>query len=359
VVADAVEFSVISSRFLVLVVSACMTLTGVSAIAQGCVAAHTNQRVISELVISDDSRPSPLFSIHNLTVDIGYRVFNSNKYFQGDTEIPRPNAVRNHQNIFDVGVEYRLSPSWSLIADVPVFNGTRNQIYPPSGIFQVSGVGDMLVGAQAWIFRSPTENDGNIAVNAQLKIPTGINNATGAATAGGKPVIATADQSLQPGDGAWGFVLGSQAYKRLWRTASAYGQASYLFNPQDTNGVATFRTQPGQAVMSVTDQYLYRAGVSQYVPKIHGLAVSLGIRGEGVPVRDLLGDSNGFRRPGFILSLDPGLMINHKRDTLSVNGPWALYRDRPPSVPEIQYNITNGDAFFADYTVVASLSHHF
>jgi hypothetical protein len=111
--------------------------------------------------------------------------------------------------------------------------------------------------------------------------------------------------------------------------------------------------------MSVTDQYLYRAGVSQYIPKVRGVALSLGLRGEGVPVRDLLGDSNGFRRPGFIFSLDPGLMVNLRKTTLSVNGPWALYRKRPPSVPEIQYNITNGDAFFADYTVIASLSHHF
>jgi hypothetical protein len=111
--------------------------------------------------------------------------------------------------------------------------------------------------------------------------------------------------------------------------------------------------------MSVTDQYLVRAGLSQGVPKVRGLAVSLGVRGEGVPVRDLLGDSNGFRRPGAIISLDPGLMYNLRRTTLSVNGPWALYRNRPPSVPEIENHTTNGDAFFADYTVIVSLSHHF
>ena len=349
----------LSRWLLVTLASVGATLTGNNLIAQGCVAAHSNQRVISELVKTEDGRPNSLFSIHNLTLEIGYRVFNSNKYFQGSNEIARPNAVRNHQNIFDIGVEYHLSPRWSFIADVPVFNGTRNQIYPPVGIFQVSGLGDLLVGAQVWIFRPPTESGSNIAINAQLKIPTGIDNATGAAVQGGKTIIATADQSLQPGDGGWGFTLGTQGYKRLWHTASAYGQASYLFNPQDTNGVPSFRSQPGQSVMSVTDQYLYRAGVSQAVPKLVGVVFSLGIRGEGVPVRDLLGDSNGFRRPGFIFSLDPGLMINYKRDTLSVNGPWALYRDRPPSVPEIQYNITNGDAFFADYTVIVSLSHHF
>ena len=351
-------------RFKILLVlssALCTTFASATVLAQGCVAAHSNQRVISELVTTDGGHTGSLFSPHNLTLTIGYRVFSSNKYFQGANEIPRANAVRNHQNIFDIGVEYRLSRRWSFIADVPVFDGTRNQIYPPSGIFQVSGLGDMLVGAQAWIFRPPTESDGNIAVSAQLKIPTGINNATGSALSKGQTIRATADQSMQPGDGGWGFTLGTQGYKRLWHTAAAYGQASYLFNPKDTNGVATFRSQPGQSIMSVTDQYLYRAGVSQSVPvrKLRGVAFSLGIRGEGVPVRDLLGDSNGFRRPGNIISLDPGLMVDIKHDTLSVNGPWALYRNRPPSVPEIQYHITNGDAFFADYTVIASLTHRF
>jgi hypothetical protein len=164
---------------------------------------------------------------------------------------------------------------------------------------------------------------------------------------------------MQPGDGAWGFNVGTQAYRSLWHIASVYAQGTYLFNPEDTNGVATFRSQPGQSVMSVTDQYLYRAGISQGVPKLKGLALSLGVRGEGVPVHDLLGASNGFRRPGMIVSLDPGLIFHYKHDSLYVNGPWALYRDRPPSVPEIQNNTINGDAFFADYTVIASIAHHF
>jgi hypothetical protein len=338
-------------------VAACL-LCAAKASAQGCVAAHSNQRVMDELVSPEAEGVSP-FWLHNLIVTTGYRVFNSNKYFIGSEEIARPTVVRNHQNIFDVGIEYRVSPRWSLIADVPVFDGTRNQIYAPSGIFQVSGVGDMVVGAQSWIFRPPTENGGNVAVSAQLKIPTGIDNATGAALLNGQIIEATADQSLQPGDGAWGFNVGTQEYKSLWHHATAYGQGTYLFNPEDTNGVKTFRTQPGQGVMSVTDQYLYRAGVSQGVPKVKGLALSVGVRGEGVPVRDLLGKSDGFRRPGKIISIDPGLMLYYRRETISVNGPWALYRDRPPSVPEIEYHTTNGDAFFADYTVIASLQHHF
>lgn len=338
---------------------AAMTLAAGRAIAQGCVAAHSNQRPMSQLVKTDEGGSSGGWSIHNLTVDIGYRVFNSNKYFQGSKEIPRPHAVENHQNIFDIGMEYRLSPRWSLLADVPVYNGTRDQIYPPVGIYQVSGLGDITLGAQSWLFRPPTENGGNVAVSASLKLPTGINNATGSALYKGKVIKATADQSMQPGDGGWGFVLGTLGYKSLWQGSDLYGEGQYLFNPENTSNVPTFRSQPGQSVMSVTDQYLFRAGLSQGVPKLRGLAVSLGIRGEGVPVRDLLGDSDGFRRPGFILSLDPGFMYNFRSTVLSVNGPWALYRNRPPSVPEIQNHTINGDAFFADYTVIATLSHHF
>ena len=344
------------------IASLSLALIGARAYAQGCVAAHSSQRPFEKLLSQAAPADPPAKGhswVHNLTVDVGYRVFNSNKYFQGSNEIPRANAVRNHQNIFDVGVEYQLSKRWSILADIPVFDGTRNQIYPPSGIFQVSGLGDITVGLQSWLFRAPTESGGDLAVDMQLKIPTGIDNATGAARLNGKTVIATADQSLQPGDGTWGFSVGTQGYKQLWHAASLYAQGNYLFSPADTNGVPTFRSQPGQGVMSATDQYLFRGGVSQTIPRIRRLALSGGVRGEGVPVHDLLGASDGFRRPGFIFSFDPGFMFKYRNNTLSVNGPWALYRDRPPSVPEIQYNITNGDAFFADYTVIVNLSHHF
>jgi hypothetical protein len=346
-------------RILPLIALATAMFTSSSVLAQGCVAAHSNQRTMDQLVKSDAGFGGGGFSLHNLTVDIGYRVFNSNKYYIGDDQIARASAIENHQNIFDVGLEYRLSPRWSLIADVPVYNGTRNQLYPPAGVFQVSGLGDVTIGAQSWIFRPPTENGGNIAVSASLKIPTGINDATGSALLKGQIIKATADPSMQPGDGGWGFVLGSQAYKSLWRHSDAYAQGQYLFNPENTNGVASFRTQPGQSIISVTDQYLFRTGISQGVPRVRGLAFSIGVRGEGVPVRDLIGNSDGFRRPGAIISLDPGVMYNFRKTIISVNGPWALYRNRPPSVPELENNTKNGDAFFADYTVIASISHHF
>ena len=132
----------------------------------------------------------------------------------------------------------------------------------------------------------------------------------------------------------------------------------YLFNPRDTNGVTTNRPRPGEQVMSVTDQYLYRGGIGHSVPKIRGLAMSFGGRIEGVPVRDALGGSNGFRRPGYAISIDPGLLYVHGLYTFSVNGPWAVQRNRKRSVSDYQNGI-HGDAAFADYAVLASISRRF
>jgi hypothetical protein len=333
--------------------------SGTIARGQGCVAAHSNQAPMDELCNAEGNQGGIGSAwIHRLTVNIGYRVFSSEYYFVGTHELPKSPATENHQNIWDVGIEFRLSHRWSLIADVPVYEGDRNQIYPPSGIYRVAGIGDMTVGAQTWLFRPPTETNGNIAFSVALKIPTGLDNATGEALEKGQTIVATADQSLQPGDGGWGFVLGTQAYKQIWLQTMLYFQGQYLFNPEDTNGVTTDRTQPGQAVMSIPDQYLFRGGFSHGIPKFRRVVLSLGGRWEGIPVHDAIGASDGFRRPGYIVSIDPGLMFYFYRDTISVNGPWALLRDRENSVPEIAAG-TNGDAFFANYTVIATLSHHF
>lgn len=332
-----------------------------SAFGQGCVAAHSNQAPVDQILNNayQDGHGSGNSWIHRLTLNVGYRVFNSNKYFIGTNEISRPTAIRNHQNIFDVGVDYKLSPRWSIIADVPVFDGTRNQLYPPAGIFRVAGIGDVTVGAQAWVFRPPTESHGNIAFSASLKIPTGIDDASGAAILKGKQIVATADQSMQPGDGGWGVVVASQAYKQIPLKTMTYFQGQWLFNQGGPNGVPTFRSQPGQGVMSIADQYLFRAGIAHNVPKIRGLELSLGVRDEGVPAHNVFTSDMGFRRPGYVVSLDPGLVFTYKRDSLSVNGPWAMARNREPSVPELRNGTANGDAFFADYTVIIGLSHHF
>lgn len=111
-------------------------------------------------------------------------------------------------------------------------------------------------------------------------------------------------------------------------------------------------------MFSVADQYLVRSGVSHAIPKVRGMTVTFGGRIEGVPVRDLIGKSNGFRRPGYAISADPGLMYASGSYVFSCNVPWAIERNRRRSVSDIQ-NHTHGDAAFADYALILGFSRRF
>ena len=330
--------------------------------AQGCLAAHTNTSMQGCLG-DNQTTVGSLLRNRPLTIEVDWRSFSSFRHFSGEKEnVQREilnTQIKNHQNLYNINVDLQLTPRWSVNAFVPVLQGTRNQKYPPYGVFDIAGLGDVIVGAQAWVLRPPAENGGNIAFSAGLKLPTGLNNGMGTARlANGTVQKVVADQSLQPGDGSWGFTLGSQAYKQTLFHTTAYFQGSWLFNPRDTNGVATFRAQRGEGVMSVTDQYLFRAGLSRHVPRVRGLAASFGGRMEGIPVRDAFGKSDGFRRPGYIISVDPGVQYQYKRTMLAVTAPWAVQRNRRASVTDLA-NGTHGDAAFADYAVLVGLSHTF
>ena len=79
---------------------------------------------------------------------------------------------------------------------------------------------------------------------------------------------------------------------------------------------------------------------------------------EGVPVRDAFSTSDGSRRPGYVISIEPGLAYSFRNNTLNVSGPWAMERNRKISTSDI-LNHTHGDAAFADYTVIAAYMRHF
>lgn len=297
------------------------------------------------------------------SISVGYRFQPSSRHFIGTVEQKQreivANQIQNTYHLFDVAVERQLTPRLALTASFPIVFAWRNQLYNPRGKYQVSSIGDATVGGRAWIFRPPTESGGNVGVGLSLKLPTGKYNATGAAlNASGTPIIATADQSIQAGDGGTGFAVDVQAYKPAPLQSMLYFSGSYLFNPRDTNGVSSFRARPGEQVFSVSDQYLVRGGVSHAMPKVRGMTVTFGGRIEGVPVRDLIGKSNGFRRPGYAISADPGLMYASGSYVFSCNVPWAIERNRRRSVSDIQ-NHTHGDAAFADYALVLGFSRRF
>ncbi|HTD96721.1 MAG TPA: hypothetical protein VK627_07315 [Edaphobacter sp.] len=326
---------------------------------QGCVAAHSPQPLISGLDPTTSQK-----GLHGLSVTVGFRTYSSFRHFIGTVEqVQRAtlhNAVVNHADLYDLSLNYQMTPKWSLIADIPAMTASRHQQgSPAANTYRSAGIGDVTVGAQAWVWRPPTESKGNVAFSMSVKLPTGINDAKGTTLlANGQKQVRPFDESIQPGDGTWGFSLGTQAYKETYFHTVGYFTGSWLFSPADTTGVAQFRSAPGENVISATDQYLWRGGLSHGVPKVRGLAASFGGRMEGIPVRDAFGKSNGFRRPGYVISIEPAIMYSRGRNMVNVSAPWAIERNRKTSVTDYA-NHSHGDAAFSDYTIIASYTRNF
>jgi lipopolysaccharide assembly outer membrane protein LptD (OstA) len=303
-------------------------------------------------------------STHHFDITVGYRYLSSSRHFVGTVEqVQREilhNQVENNIHLMDVAISYQLNHRWSLTGSLPIMVATRNE--PKRGLFHVAGIGDASIGARAWIFRNPTESGGNVSFGLSLKMPTGKDNFQDFAFIGGKRVVITSDESVQAGDGSWGLALETSGYQRTYFNSMLYFSGTYLFNSlfnsKGTNGIPTFRTRPGEDVIAITDEYLYRGGISHALPKIKGLIGTIGGRMEGVPVRNAFGQSLGFRRPGYAISLDPGFIYARGRNTFSCNVPWAVERNRRASVSDIA-NHTHGDAAFADYLLMLSYTRHF
>ncbi|HWE85365.1 MAG TPA: hypothetical protein VG267_10505 [Terracidiphilus sp.] len=337
--------------------------------AQGCVAAHSPQPVISGLDPGSESSARHYAGsniLHGLTITTSFRTYNSFRHYIGTVyQVQRQtqhSAVLNHVDLFETDLNYQFTPRLSFVAMLPGMEATRHGESSPLNVYRSGGFGDFTAGVQTWLFRPPTESHGNVSLTAQLKFPTGINDAKGTKTlSNGKTMVEPFDESVQPGDGTWGFSLGTEAFHPVILQTTAYFTGYWLFSPQDTTGVLTFRPAPGEGVVSATDQYLWRGGFSRPVTGVkllRGLALSMGGRMEGVPVRDAFGKSNGFRRPGYVISIEPGLMYARGPYMFSASGPWAMERNRKTSVTDLE-NYTHGDAAFADYTVIAGLSRSF
>jgi hypothetical protein len=306
-------------------------------------------------------------------LSVAYRKQRSHRHFVGTAEQHEreelETAIVNDIHLFDVGVSYEFKSRYSVSASVPFMYATRTRPgrldIPslgrpgPDQVSQAVGFGDVSVGVKAWVLDPNREERPrhNIAFGFGVKVPTGREGVTDTVQTATGPRTVVVDQSRQLGDGGWGFVVSTDMYRRLWRT-TLYGSGVYLFNPRNTNGVRTGRSRASEAIMSVSDQYLARAGVIFPVPKARGWTASLGGRVEGVPVRDIFGKSLGFRRPGYGVSLEPGVNYYRRGDVWSLSVPLALKRNRLRSVSDIMDG-RHGDAAFADYLIVAGWSHRF
>lgn len=339
-----------------------ITLAFLSSLAhgQGCIVARS-----SSMDMSPESQGGYL-QAGDWELTIGYRHQFSFKHFIGDTEqtyrLQQGTEVMNKINLENADLTYQFTSRFSLTLSVPLLFASRranNSYYTSTS----SGIGDTSLVGQVWLWNPRHAKRGNISVGYGLQAPSGkdnvSNNVLTTATAT-TPTVVIDDYSIQPGQGGWGMVFQWQAFRDLGRDMIVYTNGNYLATQGGANNVlrsASALNQPLTAYNAIQDQYLLQAGVAHPIRKIKGLTVTFGPRYEGVPAADLIGNNLGFRRPGFALSAEPGVVFSHGGSMIQANVAVAAYRDRTKSVPDKLLG-THGDAAFADYVWLLSYTYH-
>lgn len=349
--------------------AACLLLfaaTPARAHAQGCILARSPEQ--TGLPTGQGGVLAP----GHVQVTLGERHQYSYQHYVGDVyQAYREQAgtqVENRINLLAANITYQVTPRISVELDMPWLFASRKSHNSPIE-YQSSGIGDMVIGVNTWILSPENAHRWNASLGLGLSVPSGNDNVqntvntnttgTGAATTVTGPV----DYSIQPGTGGRGAMLEWMGYTRLARNLTFYADGDYIAMNGGTNGVKRSASpnaaQPLNYYVSIADQYLLEAGVSFPVEHVRGLYVTAGPRWEGVPAHNLLPVSNdGFRRPGYAVSLGPGFEYVYRNTILNLGIYKAIHRDRTVSYPDSIYN-THGDAAFAQYVWLASVSHRF
>lgn len=335
--------------------------------AQGCIA-------IRNMACTSGNPNSVASMTHpgQFQLTTAYRFFHSFRHFRGDHEeanrVAEGTQVINDSHSFDVGLNYTLNERWSFSINLPINFNDRSSLYEHYGNSETAnpdrkrfhtgskGIGDLRVSATYWVLDPAKHMHGNFAIGLGIKMPTGkstVQDEFHKRTSDGRDSVITrfVDQSIQLGDGGWGASLELQGYQALFAKTSLYYNGFYLFSPKGVN----------DANLSVPDQYAARIGFSYAAFEKAGITLNLGGRIEGLPAIDAFGSSEGFRRPGYIISAEPGVIWNSTAHTLGLSVPVALYRNRIKSWPDRQdpTGQRHGDAAFADYLISVNYAYRF
>ena len=275
--------------------------------------------------------------------------------------------VVNEQNSVTATIGYQLTPRISLNVGVPFVEASWGIPSPFSAgpaaraNENARGLGDITSLVRVALFNpSTTTRRWNVTFGGGVKFPTGNNEATDVFPdiQGRNTVERYVDISVHPGDGGWGLLADLQGYRQVGRF-TAFGSGTWLANPRNTGTLArstpvtqTTTTSP-TGVNTVSDQFVFRAGTQYAITDM--ISASIAWRAEGVPRYDLIGRSNGFRRPGVELYWEPGVTVAKGRHAVSFNFPVGYYfnRFRNP------YTGNPGDSTFPEYVSIATYSMRF
>jgi len=354
-----------------------LSVISIYANAQGCVAIKGSGASCMRIHPEDGNKPGWQFSTSG-------RYFKSFRHFSGKEENKQRlidnSEVINHTTIVDMTLTRVLNSRWSFMIDVPVINNGRSSLYEHglvNGTYikkerhstHSFGVGDIRLAAYHWLLDPAKNSKGNFQVGLGIKLPTGdydYKDYWYNVGPNGTKELRTVDQSIQLGDGGTGFTVELNTFYNFKSNLGVYGNFYYLVNPREQNGVRTYRETltpalANEAIMSVPDQYMFRAGVNY---SLKGFSFGAGARLDGIPVHDLVGGSGDFRRPGYVWSVEPSVNYSFKNVSLFASVPVAVVRNRTQSVTDKENSVkrgtfVRGDAAFADYSINVGASFRF
>jgi hypothetical protein len=310
--------------------------------------------------LGEGSRPQ--LKAHQWQIDLSYRYLPADQWYVGsdvqESSAPFGKPLFLNINSLNISVDYGVTDRFSVTFALPFSHGTHSRFYADKKRHEVSaaGLGDMSFGGTVWLWNPAKHLNSNISLGLGVKTASGDNAVTDNFFLGnGSAIQFPVDQAIQLGDGGWGIIFQTQAYRKLFERASGYVYAWYLMTPKEKTNVPS---PIGGVPLSVPDVYSTRLGMAYALWPARGLSASIGIRIDGIPIRDLAGGNDGFRRPGYSLYLDPGVSFVHGRSTFTMNIPVLVHQDFKRSIVDVQLNKAGGGDL-ARYLMLAEYSVRF
>jgi hypothetical protein len=313
---------------------------------------------------------------------VSHRWQYSDRHFVGDEEQKERQAegseVINDVHLIDVSISYAITKRFSATLGVPFQFATRSQAIRDNRIpnefgngtvidryeTAADGLSDVRLLLTAWLLDPEKNTKQNVSVGLGVLFPTGekdskdvfkvfATNAAGVYTP--RAETRNVDNSIQPGAGVWGIIFDIAGFAEVAEDFNVFASGTYIATPEEDAGVFDGPNDTGR-IWSTGDSYLFRAGMGYtfHPGWVDGLTLSLAGRMEGTPSTDLFGGSEGRRRPGFAISIEPGLAATKNEWFASFSAPVAVYRNR-----ERNFEGQEGDAAFADFITLFTLGRKF